>query len=253
VKVKHIDKTLCQGTPKQRMMLLCEHVSRNCYDRPGLLSSREFTELSKSFKSHDELRLYSDMRKQEETIRYYMPNISIQAVNYHGIMNKLSGQYALYLEYTRQENVLNEILHAIGEENAELQERAANIMVSRRMTGAEVSRGEDGYISIGIDGNGDSYSLGREIEQLRSQAHAALVMVKTQIKMIRDYMAEMDMAIRKYEEMLGEVDETLRSNDLGVEWPEGEIEGLGNRDKNPQYDEVEINESYYTREYKSFF
>ena len=85
---KDIGKILLTGSPKQRILLIVEDIARGKHFQKKLLTDTEFTQLSNSFIKPNEIKLYNEFRKLDETVTSAI--INLQGKLFEELMNYLS-------------------------------------------------------------------------------------------------------------------------------------------------------------------
>jgi hypothetical protein len=65
---KDISKILTKGTAKQRLLLIAEDVARGRYSKDKILTDHEFNQISDSFKTPNEIKLWNKWKRIDESI-----------------------------------------------------------------------------------------------------------------------------------------------------------------------------------------
>jgi hypothetical protein len=153
---KDIGKILTTGSPKQRLLLVAEDIARGKYFQEKLLTDREFNQLSESFKKPNEIKLWNEWRRIDETVANAINNL--QGVKFEVLMNysNLRGYILVWnsIEYT--ELLVNSVLHEIKDlkDRKRIAEDGAkdiNLLFSK------TDPDQEGYIEIKVDFEKDSY------------------------------------------------------------------------------------------------
>jgi hypothetical protein len=95
---KDIGKILTTGSPKQRILLIAEDIARSKYFQEKLLTDSDFNQLSNSFKKPNEIKLWNEFRKLDETVTNAIVNL--QGKMFEVLMNysNLRGYILVYSE-----------------------------------------------------------------------------------------------------------------------------------------------------------
>jgi hypothetical protein len=153
---KDIGKLLTTGSPKQRLLLIAEDTARGKYFQDKLLTDHEFNQLSESFKKPNEIKLWNEWRRIDETVANAINNL--QGVKFEVLMNysNLRGYILVWnsIEYT--ELLVNSVLHEIKDPKdrkriAEDGAKGIDLLFSK------TEPDQEGYIEIKIDFELDSY------------------------------------------------------------------------------------------------
>ena len=153
---KDIGKLLTTGSPKQRLLLIAEDIARGKYFEDKLLTDHEFNQLSESFKKPNEIKLWNEWRRIDETVANAINNL--QGVKFEVLMNysNLRGYILVWnsIEYT--ELLVNSVLHEIKDPKdrkriAEDGAKGIDLLFSK------TEPDQEGYIEIKIDFELDSY------------------------------------------------------------------------------------------------
>lgn len=153
---KDISKLLTTGSPKQRMLLIAEDIARGKYSQDKLLTDHEFNQLSESFKKPNEIKLWNEFRRLDETVANAINNL--QGVKFEVLMNysNLRGYILVWNSIENTELLVNSVLHEIKDpkERKRIAEDGAkdiNLLFSK------TEPDQEGYIEIKVDFEKDSY------------------------------------------------------------------------------------------------
>jgi len=154
---KDIGKILTTGSPKQRLLLLAEDIARGKYFQNKLLTDRDFNQLSDSFKKPNEIKLWNEFRKLDDTITNAI--INLQGLKFEVLMNysNLRGYILVWNSIENTELLVNSVLHEIKDPQerkriAESGAKGIDLLFSK------TEPDQEGYIEIKVDFEKDSYT-----------------------------------------------------------------------------------------------
>jgi hypothetical protein len=153
---KDISKLLTTGSPKQRLLLIAEDIARGKYFHDKLLTDHEFNQLSESFKKPNEIKLWNEWKRIDETVTNAINNL--QGVKFEVLMNysNLRGYILVWNSIEYSELLVNSVLHEIKDPKdrkriAEDGAKGINLLFSK------TEPDQEGYIEIKVDFEKDSY------------------------------------------------------------------------------------------------
>lgn len=153
---KDIGKILTTGSPKQRLLLIAEDIARGKYFQEKLLTDSDFNQLSNSFKKPNEIKLWNEWRRIDETVANAINNL--QGVKFEVLMNysNLRGYILVWNSIENTELLVNSVLHEIKDPKdrkriAEDGAKGIDLLFSK------TEPDQDGYIEIKVDFEKDSY------------------------------------------------------------------------------------------------
>ena len=153
---KDIGKILTTGSPKQRMLLIAEDVARGKYFQEKLLTDSDFNQLSNSFKKPNEIKLWNEWRRIDETVANAINNL--QGVKFEVLMNysNLRGYILVWNSIENTELLVNSVLHEIKDpkERKRIAEDGAKGI---DLLFSNTEPDQEGYIEIKVDFEKDSY------------------------------------------------------------------------------------------------
>ena len=111
---KDISKILTSGTPKQRLQIAIENVARNKFRREGLITDHEAHQLSNSFKTPSEIKLWNRGLKFDRIMSNGLMNL--QGLKYETLMHisNLRGYILVWNTLEEAETLTNHILHELS-------------------------------------------------------------------------------------------------------------------------------------------
>jgi len=153
---KDIGKILTIGSPKQRILLIAEDIARGKYSQDKLLTDHEFNQLSESFKKPNEIKLWNEFRRLDETVANAINNL--QGVKFEVLMNysNLRGYILVWNSIENTELLVNSVLHEIKDpkERKRIAEDGAKDI---DLLFSKTEPDQEGYIEIKVDFEKDSY------------------------------------------------------------------------------------------------
>lgn len=153
---KDIGKILTTGSPKQRLLLIAEDIARGKRFQEKLLTDSDFNQLSNSFKKPNEIKLWNEWRRIDETVANAINNL--QGVKFEVLMNysNLRGYILVWNSIENTELLVNSVLHEIKDPKerkriAEDGAKGIDLLFSK------TEPDQEGYIEIKVDFEKDSY------------------------------------------------------------------------------------------------
>lgn len=153
---KDIGKILTTGSPKQRILLIAEDIARGKYFQEKLLTDSDFNQLSNSFKKPNEIKLWNEFRKLDDTVTTAIVNL--QGLKFEVLMNysNLRGYILVWNSIENTELLVNSVLHEIKDPKerkriAEDGAKGIDLLFSK------TEPDKEGYLEIKVDFEKDSY------------------------------------------------------------------------------------------------
>ena len=147
---KDIGKILTTGSPKQRILLIAEDIARGKYFQEKLLTDSEFNQLSDSFKKPNEVKLWNEFRRLDDTVTNAIVNL--QGLKFEVLMNysNLRGYILVWNSIENTELLVNSVLHEIKDPKerkriAEDGAKGIDLLFSK------TEPDQEGYIEIKVD------------------------------------------------------------------------------------------------------
>ena len=153
---KDIGKILTTGSPKQRILLIAEDIARGKYFQEKLLTDSDFNQLSNSFKKPNEIKLWNEFRRLDDTVTNAIVNL--QGLKFEVLMNysNLRGYILVWNSIENTELLVNSVLHEIKDPKerkriAEDGAKGIDLLFSK------TEPDQEGYIEIKVDFEENSY------------------------------------------------------------------------------------------------
>ena len=239
---KDIGKILTSGSPKQRLLLIAEDVARGKYFQEKLLTDSDFNQLSNSFKKPNEIRLWNDFRKLDDTISNAL--INLQGLLFEVKMNysNLRGYILVWNSIENTELLVNSVLHEIKDPK-ERKRIAENGAKGIDLLFSKTEPDQEGYIEIKVDFEKDSYKdengkyIGYKEEPKKTKEYSlwyVMTNVKKEVETsvikylswesaILDYMEERGFNIKTYKQQISQMTTQVYSPIIGWAKYSGEI------------------------------
>ena len=153
---KDIGKILTTGSPKLRAILYWEDIARGKCFQEKLLTDSDRIQLYDSFKKPNEIKLWNEFRKLDDTVTNAIVNL--QGVLFEVKMNysNLRGYILVWNSIENAELLVNSVLHEIKDPKerkriAEDGAKGIDLLFSK------TEPDQEGYIEIKVDFESDSY------------------------------------------------------------------------------------------------
>ena len=235
---KDIGKLLSTGSPKQRILLIAEDIARGKYFQDKLLTDSEFNQLSDSFKKPNEIRLYNEFRKADDTVTNAIVNL--QGLKFEVLMNysNLRGYILVWNSIENTELLVNSVLHEIKDpkERREIAERGAK-GIDLLFSKAEPD--QEGYLEIKVDFEKNSYkgkkygeepeptkrfSLWYVMNNVKQEVETSVIKYLSWERAILDYMEDKGFNVKTYKEQIKQMTTQVYAPIIGWEKYSGELE-----------------------------
>ncbi len=231
---KDISKILTSGTPKQRLQIAMEHIARIKFGREGLITDHEANQLSNSFKTPSEIKLWNKGLKFDRVMSNGLMNL--QGLKYETLMHisNLRGYILVWNTLEEAETLTNHILHEIKNKEERIK-IASNSSKMPNFLFTEVQTDKEGYLNINIDferedvenskgemlaykdkgAKTNRYSLWHVMNNVRTQVITSAIRYISWSKAIEDFMEEEGFNIKMYKEIIKNMDEDIYKPVIG--------------------------------------
>jgi len=205
-----VEKILNKGTPKQRLILLSNHIVDQRATGKGWLTDAEFNSLVDSFKSSQEIKLYNHFRRLHLTVANAVSELYVVRLAHEIEASLLLRRINLRQSNVNTEELVNNLLDLFPDKKT----RDRAIQVAKRYSNPAIFRifKEDGsgYVNLGHGTVAGDY-LEREIEKRREIVRKSQAELKTRIAVIRDYMDETGFNIKAFKDVLNGIEAWAKS------------------------------------------
>lgn len=239
---KDISSIILTGTPKQRMMLLANHIAETSTDKPGFLTDSEFDKLTASFKTPAEIRIYNKYRNANRIFSGLLPYLAQLRLQYKLNSSKFNTFFSLIMVYHEIEGVLNEALF-IADSNKKLREKLLSLFLNSSLIFVDSTKvqDEDGreYIEFELDkdkeyilrglvfskpdgtteelpGLGVKGGLEGMADKMLRRNSECLAKIKGVLTALKEFIEEEDIQIKAYNDFIKEVEEEVTNDDTGM-------------------------------------
>ena len=230
---KDIGKILTTGSLKQRILLIAEDIARGKYFQDKLLTDSDFNQLSNSFKKPNEIKLYNEFKRVDDTVTNAIVNLQglLYEVKMH--YSNLRGYIILWNSIENTELLVNSILHEIKDPKdrkriAENGAKGINLLFSK------TEPDKEGYIEIKTrfeketwtDENGkrlkkpivnNSLCLWNIMNNVKKEVETSVIKYLSWESAIIDYMDEKGFNIKTYKDAIKKMTTQVYSPIIG--WP----------------------------------
>lgn len=203
---KDISKVITSGTAKEKIFLLTEDVAKRKSGLDPILSEENFHTLLGSIKKAQEVRLYNQFRKIDQTVTTGLYVLNQSRVLYRVHVSDLRGYALLWESYQRAEELANLILH----ETKDQEERASIARKAVSYTDlilAELRVDSEGYVEVKVDGTqvANTASLIKAIAGVKQQAEKEIGRTLGYAQALLDYMDERGFKIKTYQDQVKDI------------------------------------------------
>lgn len=240
---KDIGKILTTGSPKQRILLIAEDIARGKYFQEKLLTDSDFNQLSNSFKKPNEIKLWNEFRRLDDTVTNAILNL--QGLKFEVLMNysNLRGYILVWNSIEKTELLVNSVLHEIKdpkERKRIVEDGAKDIDLLFSKTEPD----QEGYIEIKVDFEKDSYkdefgkwigvkakpiktkeySLWYVMNNVKKEAETSAIKYLSWESATLDFMEERGFNVKTYKEQIKQMTTQVYTPIIG--WPKyyGELD-----------------------------
>lgn len=251
---KDIGKILTTGSLKQRLLLIAEDIARARYSQDKLLTDHEFNQLSESFKKPNEIKLWNNWRRIDDTVVNAINNL--QGVKFEVLMNysNLRGYILVWNSIENTELLVNSVLHEIKDPK-ERKQIAENGAKGIDLLFSKTEPDQEGYIEIKVDFEKDSYrdengkpigykdkprktkeySLWYVMNNVKKEVEDSVIKYISWETALLDFMKEKGFNVKTYKEIIKEFTTHVYSPIVGWAKYSGELNtGLSH----PRLDEI---------------
>ena len=229
---KDIGKILTTGSPKQRILLIAEDTARSRYFQEKLLTDREFKQLSNSFKKPNEIKLWNEFRKLDDTVTNAIVNL--QGLKFEVLMNysNLRGYILVWNSIENTELLVNSVLHEIKDPKerkriAEDGAKGIDLLFSK------TEPDQEGYIEIRVDFEKDSfkdkprktkeYNLWDVMNNVKKEVETSVIKYLSWESATLDFMEERGFNVKTYKEQIKKMTTQVYSPIIGWAKYSGEL------------------------------
>jgi hypothetical protein len=219
---KDIGKILTTGSPKQRILLIAEDIARGKYFQEKLLTDSEFNQLSNSFKKPNEIKLWNEFRKLDDTVTNAIVNL--QGKMFEVLMNysNLRGYILVWNTIENAELLVNSVLHEI--KNQEERRRIAKAVATDvNILLVKTEPDQEGYIDINIDPKEEKINLQYAMNNVKKEVETSVIRYLSWERATLDFMEERGFNVKTYKEQIKIMTAKIYEPIIGWDKYSGEI------------------------------
>lgn len=221
---KDISKILTSGTPKQRLQIAMENIARQKFGREGLITDHEAHQLSNSFKTPTEIKLWNRGLKFDRAMSNGLMNL--QGLKYETLMHisNLRGYILVWNTLEEAETLTNHILHEVKNKGERIKIASESSKIAEFLF-TEIETDKEGYLNINIDFEKEDYkekgtktnrySLWHVMNNVRTQVITSAIRYISWSKACEDFMEEEGFSIKMYKEIIKNMDEDIYKPVIG--------------------------------------
>ena len=271
---KDIGKILTTGSPKLRAILYWEDIARGKCFQEKLLTDSDRIQLSNSFKKPNEIKLWNEFRKLDDTVANAIVNL--QGLKFEVLMNysNLRGYILVWNSIENAELLVNSVLHEIKDPKerkriAEDGAKGIDLLFSK------TEPDQEGYIEIKVDFEKNSYkdengkyigykekpkktkeySLWYVMNNVKKEVETSVIKYLSWESATLDFMEERGFNVKTYKQQIKQMTTQVYSPIIGWAKYSGELNiGLPNPRLEkiikkyaicPNMDELKVDEAQY--------
>ena len=239
---KDIGKILTTGSPKQRAILYWEDIARGKCFQEKLLTDSDRIQLYDSFKKPNEIKLWNEFRKLDDTVTNAIVNL--QGVLFEVLMNysNLRGYILVWNSIEKAELLVNSVLHEIKDPKerkriAEDGAKGIDLLFSK------TEPDQEGYIEIKVDFESCSYldengkpigykdkprktkeySLWYVMNNVKKEVETSVIKYLSWERATLDFMEERDFNVKTYKQQIKQMTTQVYSPIIGWAKYSGEL------------------------------
>jgi len=237
-----IGKILTTGSAKQRAILYWENIARGKYFQEKLLTESDRIQLLDSFKKPNEIKLWNEFRKLDDTVTNAIVNL--QGVLFEVKMNysNLRGYILVWNYIENAELLVNSVLHEIKDpkERKRIAEDGAKGI---GLLFSKTEPDQEGYIEIKVDFESDSYldengkpigykdkprktkeySLWFVMNNVKKEVETSVIKYLSWERATLDFMEERDFNVKTYKQRIKQMTTQVYSPIIGLAKYSGEL------------------------------
>lgn len=216
---RNIESILAKGSAKQRMLLLSNHIAETTTGKSGFLSESDFDKLVGSFKTPAEIKLYNRYKNANTAIQSLLPYLAQLRLLYREQIARIDSFCLLAHTYEQVETLVNSTLSTIksDKQRTELLDTLLSKTAFFYAKPLKKSDNEDPTtyklsiedVSAHKTEQIKSMSLTSGAHEHKSRATEILVLIKTVLKALKDYVEQNDFQITSYNDFLKEVENEI--------------------------------------------
>jgi len=270
---KDISKILLKGTPIKKLLLIAEDIARGKYMLDKILTDKEFNQISNSFKTNEDIRLWNNFKLIDATVSNAIMNLNGALFEVKMNYSNLRGYILLWNSVENTELLANSILNEIKDpkERKRIAENGAK-GIDLLFTKTETDK--EGFLDIKVDFEKESYldksgnlikgkpiktntySLLNIMNNVKREATTSATKWLSWEKALTDYINNNGFKVKTYQDKITEMKEEVFSSIIAWRKYYGEMnigteinptlkELIKNYSICPNVEDIEIDETEY--------
>lgn len=212
---KDIGKILTTGSAKQRILLIAEDIARGKYFQEKLLTDSDFNQLSNSFKKPNEIKLWNEFRKLDDTVSNAIVNLQGKKFEVLKNYSNLRGYILVWNTIENAELLVNSVLHEVKDVKerkriAEAGEKGVNLLFS------ETELDTEGYIKVTVETSiSKEYTFRSIMNNVKKETETSFIKYISWESATENYMDEKGFNIKTYKEAIKQLATEVYSPIIG--------------------------------------
>ena len=245
-----IDKTLIKGSPKQRAILVLNHVTDINSGGKGLLSEADYNSVYNSFKTDHEVKIYNKFRAFHTTATNFLSAIAQYRFMHMVALERLDKFIIMYKNNLDTEDLVNLLIDLVSDKEKKTKAQKIAKDFSDGTTLRKIKATKGGLVET------DNSLLLEKIQESREEVDHTQKLLKTSIKAIKDYLDETGLNVKIFSAYIKETENwaqgisgkgiTRATEDtIKTEWPERLVKLFKKYRTELPYEKVEIDKDSY--------
>lgn len=212
---RDVARIIDKGTPKERANLYFSNRAELNNNKPGFLTEEEANRLEESFKTQKEIALFDKYLTMGRAVRDALIFLNQILLAYNMKITSIRGKEELW-------GALSETAKNINKALSEVKDKETRAKITKTIINTPVNcsfifdKDKDGYIVLKSTKPKDLESpitdspLVRETISMSSSAYKFLILGKSIVKALQDYIRENRFTIKEYKNQLKEIETDLK-------------------------------------------
>jgi IS1 family transposase len=206
-----LDRTVSKGSPKQRALLVFNHITDINSGGKGLLSEAEYNSVYNSFKTDQEVKVYNKFRAIYTATTTFMGTMAQYRFMYMVALERLDKFIIMYKNNVDTQDLLNLMLELMPDKKTRAKALGIAKDFSDGLTSKIIKETKENLIEI------KNSTLLEHIEASREEVVYTQRLLKTSIKAIKDYLAETGFNVKIFSAYVKETEAWARGDsDKGI-------------------------------------
>lgn len=205
-----VDTLLKTGSAKQRSLLLANHLAEKNTGGKGLLTEHEFTAITNSFKTDQDIRVYNRYRRMYDSIQGYLSYLSQFRLSYMEVLGRLEKFILLRKSNADTEELINAMLLLVKDKKT----KDAALKVAESFSNPAlwrfIKKDKDGFVRVSSNDENKKTLIDEAISTVQEQAKREQVTLKTAITVYKDFVKEHSFNIKVFNAFVKDVENWAR-------------------------------------------